>query len=171
VIAPTLLTLLLSGFDAGGMVGGAFPATGLAPSHASSARFGLVLGWSQGPSRIELDCSYAGLPGPQFSPYRLDLIEAALTYAFEYVHRPNWGAYVAGGPGYGLVRRNLLTASEDGQAPAAHIGAGLAQRQGRTRASFGIDNAVFPSAAQAGSTRRTSVTWLLTINAVVTYAF
>jgi hypothetical protein len=171
VIALLLIPTLLSGFDIGGSVGAAFPATGLSATHTSSARLAAALGWSSGPSRIEFGYSYAGLPGPQSSAYRLDLGEVALRYVYEFVRRPAWGIALAAGPGYGFVRRTLYAAQEDGRSPSAHIGIDLLQHQGRNRLNLEYDNVIYFSSRPAGDVTRTATVWLATLSAGVSYGF
>ncbi len=168
----TLLPLLvISGFDIGGSIGAALPATGLAPAHTSSARLGVALGWASGRSRLELSYAYTGLPGPQSSPYRLDLGEFALRYAFEFVRQPSWGIAVGAGPGYGFARRSLGPAAESGRSPSAHVGMEIVERQGRSRLSFGFDNALFLSARPAGAVTRLVTCWVAILTVGVSYGF
>jgi hypothetical protein len=172
-VTPTLLFALaiVGGLDAGIRVGGAFPAAGLAPVHSSSAIFGAEAGWTSGRSRLQLDYGYAGLPGPQASPYRLDIHTIALRYGFEFVQQPGWGIGAAAGGSWSFLRRSLLDALETGTSPAAHLGVGFIQHQGHNRLKLGVDNAVFIGSSRDAGTTRTALSWLVTLEAGVGYAF
>jgi hypothetical protein len=170
-MALLLVPLLWAGLDAGVQVGGVFPSVGLAPIHASSALFGAHLGHRFGPSRLELGYSYAGLPGPQASAYRLDVHDVALRYWYEFVHRPDWGLAVNGGAGYSFLRRNLLSAHESGRSPAALVGLGFVQHQGHNYLALGLDNSVFIGSRGVGADVHTAVAWLICLKARVGYAF
>lgn len=166
-----LALTLLGGFDAGIRVGGLFPASGLAPAHSSSALFGGEAGWSLGRSRFQFDYGYAGLPGPQASPYRLDVHTAALRYGFEFIHRPDWGIGATAGASWSFLRRSLLGAAESGASPAAQLGINFIQHQGHNRLKLGVDNTIFVGSARESGTTRTALSWLVTLEAGVGYAF
>jgi hypothetical protein len=163
--------LVLGGFEAGGRVGVVFPASGLEQTHNSSAALGLSLCYSAGSSRILLDYSYCGLSARQASPYRLDVHDLALGYGLEFFQRNGWGFEASAQAGYSLLRRTLASATESGKSPLGHVGLGFFQRQGKSRLSVGLDNAVFIESAKSGSTSVVSATWLPALKAGVGYAF
>ena len=163
------VSLVLAGLDLGGRVGAVFPSSGLELHHNSSARFGAFLGYSAGRSRYELAYAYAGLPGRQATPYRLDIQDIAASWSYEYLQRAGWSLDASTGASYSLLGRRTGAARERGRSPAARLGLGFAQRQGTSRLSIGLDNAVYiESAAGSGSIR---LSYLFGIHAGVAYVF
>jgi hypothetical protein len=80
MLSLLLIPLLVAGgFEAGGRVGAAFPASGLEASHSSSATFGAYFDYTFGRSRLDLGYGYFGLPSRQASAYRFEGHELALS--------------------------------------------------------------------------------------------
>jgi hypothetical protein len=172
VSACLLLSLLLTaGFDAGGRVGMAVPASGLERNHNATALVGAGLGYSFGRGRLALDYSYVGLPGRGASAYRLDLHEVTLSFGYEFLYRPAWGLEASVGAGAGFASRSYYAASEQGRAPAAHLGFSFVQHEGKSRLLLGIDNAVYVETGAANGGRRVNLTWLPDLRAGVSYVF
>lgn len=135
--------VLVAGFDAGGRLGAVFPGSGLEKSHEFAGLFGAFGAYQSGPSRFELNYGYAEFVAPDAAAYSLQMHAVGLEYGFEFVHRPGWGIEAVAGGSYALARRSAGDALETGRAPAAHLGAGFVQRQGKSRLSLGVDNAVY----------------------------
>ncbi len=150
MVSLILSLALTAGFDAGGCIGAAFPGSGLQRSHQFAGLFGALAGWSSGPSRVGLNYGFAEFNAPQAAAYRMQLHSVSIEYGFEFVHRPGWGIAAQAGAGYGLARRIAGSAVERGGAPAAHFGVGFNQRQGASRLSLGLDNAVYLESGGAG---------------------
>lgn len=158
---------LTAGFDAGGRIGAAFPSSGLQRSHRFAGQFGAFVGWSAGPSRVELGYGFAEFNAPQAAAYRMQLHSLGLEYGFEFVRRPDWGIEALAGAGYGRARRIAGSAVETGGAPAAHLGVGFVQRQGASRLSLGLDNGVYFERGGAGI----KLTYIFGLRVGVGYAF
>lgn len=141
---------LVGGIDVGGRIGAAFPSSGLQRTHQFAGQFGAFAGWSAGPSRVELSYGFAEFSAPQAAGYAMQLHSVGLEYGFEFVRRPGWGIEALAGGGYGLARRLAGSAVERGGAPAAHLGVGFIQRQGKSRLALGLDNAVYFENGAAG---------------------
>jgi len=168
--------VVTGGFEAGGRIGVAFPASGLENSHAAPALFGINLCYGSGQNRLLLDYGYCGLQAKQASPYRFDVHEVSAGYGREFIvgrsdAGSNWGFEASGAAGLGLLSRVLVSARETGKAPAGHVGAGFYQRQGRSRLSLGLDNIVFFESQSGGSTRTLSLTYFIALKGGVTYVF
>jgi len=176
---PVLLiaSLLVTGaFEAGGRVGIVFPASGLERYHSDAAEFGVELGYRSGPSRLLLNYAYAGLNAKEASPYRFDIHDLSLGYGYDFVvGRPSptsqWGFDAAAAGGLSLLKRTFGDARETGKSPSVHLDAGLFQRQGHSRLSFGLDNVVFVESRSAGSTSNVSLTYVIALKGGVTYVF
>lgn len=158
---------LVSGFDAGGRIGAAFPTSGLARSHEFAGLFGAYAGYGFGASRVELSYGFCEFAAPQAGNYRLGLHDVGLEYGLEFVHKPGWGIGASAGASYGLARRGTGDATETGGAPAAHLGVGFVQRQGKSRLSLGLDNRVCFEQGGAG----VKTTYIFGLRVGVGYAF
>lgn len=163
--------LVVGGFEAGGRVGAAFPASGLETTHSSSATFGAYFGYALGRSRFDLGYGYLGLPSRQTSAYRFESHALALSYGYELVRASGWGLEASAGAGFNFLRRVLAPGLETGTAPAVHLGVGFYQTQGHSRVTLGLDNAVFIESVNGGGTSSLALTWLPAIKAGVGYVF
>ena len=135
--------LLLGGIEFGGRVGGAYPISGLARHHSSTAVLGGHIGYSTGRVRVELGYNYLSLPGLQASASRLVLHQTMLSGGYQFAGNDDWGFEGMLGGGYVFAEHAYGIGRETGGAGSGEVGLNFVQHAGNSRLTVGLAETVF----------------------------
>jgi len=162
-----LVVSIVSGFDIGGHLGTAFPTGGISRTCRMSTVLGAQLGYQKGRTRWEFAYSSFTFPTKGLNFYEINLHQLALTYRYEFFYQRDWGVGLDIGPVLGFVQRRASQRSEKGRSGGFHFGLILAQHQGRSLISAGLDNTLFAEWGKGGPV----LTYFPILKAGVSYVF